>query len=58
MKKQSVKKLVLAKETVHNLSSLQGVEGGVSCSNCTSYSDQMRYCDSWWHCGASADTFC
>ena len=57
MKKQSVKKLVLAKETVHNLG-LQGVKGGASCSNCTSYSEQMRYCDSWWHCGASEDTFC
>jgi hypothetical protein len=52
MKKQNVKKLVLAKETVHNLD-LQGIKGGAG-----SYSDQMRYCDSWWHCGASADTFC
>lgn len=57
--KKTAKKLKLAKETVQNLG-LQGVKGGadLSCSNCTSYSEQMRYCDSWWHCGASQDTFC
>jgi len=53
MKKKTVKKLELSRETIQNLS-LQGVKGALN----TSYSDQMRYCDSWWHCGASQDTFC
>lgn len=53
MKKKIAKKLELSKETVQNLS-LQGVKGGTE----GSYSAQMRYCDSWWHCGASQDTFC
>lgn len=55
--KKPIKKLVLMKETVHYLG-LQNVKGGASGSVCTSYSELMRYCDSYWHCGASADTFC
>ena len=51
--KKRVKKLVLAKETVQSLD-LQEVKGGTE----GSYSAQMRHCDSWWHCGASQDTYC
>lgn len=52
--KKTPKKLVLAKETVQDLG-LQEVKGGGTCS---SFSAQMRNCDSWWYCGASQDTYC